>query len=265
MRRPPIGTPYSHEVPVEALFRALSVANVIAAFEAALLQRRIVLRSDNLCSLSLCALALREIIFPLKWNYPFVPTLPHNQLDFLQSPAPYIFGVPSFALQEQRDLGSLVVIDLDSNRVIDVDSGWSPWLPANEYERLRVGLESALNGAGNSRERRRSSERANLQWEPCWKLAKEEEVRACFMDVVTRMIEGAQASANGIDQPFGWKDADAIMERLQGTSAFQDLVDRSKHLAVFMEKLSTGKENAKHPEKVEKLLLVVRFLIGTFF
>jgi len=43
---------------------------------------------------SICE-GLMNLIFPFKWLHTYIPILPREQIDYLDSPTPYVMGVLS--------------------------------------------------------------------------------------------------------------------------------------------------------------------------
>ena len=110
----------------------------------------------------LCEAAL-ALVFPLQWEFGYVPLLPARMGDLLQSPSPVLTGLLSsyaarvFAEQGAAELDYLVVVDAVSGRV---DVGTAPYLARNGEgaeggitERdmdaaLRASVDAAERGGG---------------------------------------------------------------------------------------------------------------------
>lgn len=92
-------------------------------FVAVLLEQKIVLSSSRRSILLSAAIAVSELLKPLKWCHLFVPRVPTALAsDLLQYPAPFIIGIPSEdpgMLDLIRDLpDDVTLVDLDVGRVI---------------------------------------------------------------------------------------------------------------------------------------------------
>jgi hypothetical protein len=90
---------------------------------ALLAERKLLLVSVHCRALHAAAAMLRQLLYPLEWVHTFVPVLPRALLSALQSPAPFIMGVPA-AYADCEEVAAFaagseeaVVVDLDSGFV----------------------------------------------------------------------------------------------------------------------------------------------------
>jgi hypothetical protein len=58
-----------------------------------LLERSILVLGENLEEVTPCACGLLELLEPFEWFGVFLPVLPHNLLDFVTSPVPFVAGM----------------------------------------------------------------------------------------------------------------------------------------------------------------------------
>ncbi|ETS78840.1 hypothetical protein PFICI_08693 [Pestalotiopsis fici W106-1] len=105
--------PGSRNVDLYALFRSLSLENVVALFEYALSESRIIFLSSHTAMLHLACHALANLLYPLKWASIFIPILPARLLSALDAPCPYIVGI-------ERRYENLVLPD-DDYVLVDLD------------------------------------------------------------------------------------------------------------------------------------------------
>jgi hypothetical protein len=78
---------------VVSLCCSLSFDNVIALLTAVLLEKQVVVFSNNLGELSAVSLALIPMLRPFGWQSLFLPILPQHMVDFLDAPVPFVCGV----------------------------------------------------------------------------------------------------------------------------------------------------------------------------
>jgi len=71
----------------------LSLENIIALLTAVLLEKQIVVFSNNLGELSAVSLGLIPMLRPFRWQSLFLPILPQHMIDFLDAPVPFVCGV----------------------------------------------------------------------------------------------------------------------------------------------------------------------------
>ncbi|RFU36098.1 hypothetical protein B7463_g169, partial [Scytalidium lignicola] len=109
--------PESRDTDLYALFRALSIPNIVALFEYALSESRIIFLSSHTAMLHLACKALINLLYPFKWASIFIPVLPARLLSALEAPCPYIVGIErrydNIILPED----DFVLVDLDQDSV----------------------------------------------------------------------------------------------------------------------------------------------------
>ena len=77
IRMPPLTSlPYSDKLCFDCLFTSLSPKNIVKVFSAFLQEKRVLFVSEQMDSLTLCAQAFNDLLYPLRWIHPFVPILP---------------------------------------------------------------------------------------------------------------------------------------------------------------------------------------------
>ena len=85
--------PGSRNTDLYALFRCLTIPNIIILFEYALSESRIILLSSHTAMLQLASGALCSLLYPLNWAGVLIPVLPQRLIQALEAPCPYIAGV----------------------------------------------------------------------------------------------------------------------------------------------------------------------------
>ena len=98
-----------------ALFRALSIPNIVSLVEFALSESRIILLSSHTSMLHLASKALASLLYPLKWASIFIPVLPARLLSALEAPCPYIVGIEKRYEHTELPDDDYVLVDLDQN------------------------------------------------------------------------------------------------------------------------------------------------------
>ncbi|KAL2884635.1 DENN domain-containing protein [Ceratocystis lukuohia] len=109
--------PGSRTIDIYSLFRSLSLENVVALFEYALAESRIIFLSSHTSMLHLACHALVSLLYPFKWASVFIPILPARLLSVLEAPCPYIVGIER--RYERIDLpdDDYVLVDLDKDTI----------------------------------------------------------------------------------------------------------------------------------------------------
>lgn len=109
--------PGSRSTDLYALFRALTVPNIMVLFEYVLSESRIILLSSHTSMLHLVSRAIVELIWPLKWAGVFIPVLPARLVQALEAPCPYICGIERRYEKVELPEDDFVLVDLDNNEI----------------------------------------------------------------------------------------------------------------------------------------------------
>jgi hypothetical protein len=133
--------PGSRGTDLYALFRCLTIPNIITLFEYALAESRIILLSSHTSMLQLATSALISLIYPLKWTGVLIPVLPYRLIQALEAPCPYIAGVER--RYEKLDLpdDDFCLVDLDQNTIESTEPPIQ--LPRPQRRKLQALLQAA--------------------------------------------------------------------------------------------------------------------------
>ncbi|KAI9888294.1 MAG: hypothetical protein M1814_000766 [Vezdaea aestivalis] len=105
--------PQSRNIDLYALFRAMSIPNIVTLFESALAESRIILLSQHTSMLHLASNALVSLLYPMTWAGIFIPILPARLLSALEAPCPYIVGIERRYEKIELPEDDYVLVDLD--------------------------------------------------------------------------------------------------------------------------------------------------------
>lgn len=132
--------PGSRSTDLFALFRALSIPNIVMLFECAIAESRIIFISSHGSMLHLACSALTSMLYPLKWSGVYIPILPARLLQALEAPCPYIIGVEKRFDDLTLPEDDVVIVDLD----LDLLEGTAPkQLPRPIRRKLMALLQAA--------------------------------------------------------------------------------------------------------------------------
>ncbi|KAK8039114.1 DENN domain-containing protein [Apiospora rasikravindrae] len=109
--------PQSRSTDIYALFRSLSLENIVALFEYAMSESRIIFLSSHTAMLHLACHALANLLYPLQWASIFIPILPARLLSALDAPCPYIVGIERRYDNIELPEDDYVLVDLDRDTV----------------------------------------------------------------------------------------------------------------------------------------------------
>ena len=109
--------PGSRNVDMYALFRSLDIEVIVALFEFALSESRIIFVSSHTSMLHLASAAITQLIYPLKWAGVFIPVLPARLIQALEAPCPYIVGIERRYENVDIPEDDVVLVDLDNGTI----------------------------------------------------------------------------------------------------------------------------------------------------
>lgn len=135
-------------------FVAVDVNNMLQLYASMLHERRIIITSSKLSTLTACVHGAAALLFPMYWQHIFIPVLPPHLLDYCCAPMPYFVGVHLSLLERvrSRSLEDVVILNVDTNALE------SPFddlhnLPSDVVSSLKSKLkkQSTATGSGVAR------------------------------------------------------------------------------------------------------------------
>ncbi len=117
-----------------ALFRSLSIPNIVTLLEYVLSESRIILLSSHTAMLHLASAAITHILYPLKWAGVFIPVLPSRLIQALEAPCPYIVGIERRYESVEYPEDDFVLVDLDQDTI--ESTGMPTPLPRQQRRKL---------------------------------------------------------------------------------------------------------------------------------
>jgi hypothetical protein len=133
--------PGSRNTDLYALFRCLTIPNIITLFEYALAESRIILLSSHTAMLQLACSALTSLLYPLKWTGVLIPVLPYRLIQALEAPCPYIAGVEKRYEKIELPDEDYCLVDLDENSIESTE--YPTPLPRPQRRKLQALLQAA--------------------------------------------------------------------------------------------------------------------------
>lgn len=120
------------------LYRALGPNLLITVFSSLLLERKVVLFTENISILSSCVLGLQTLLYPFQWQYTLVTVLPQDLAEICQAPTPVLAGMLESIV---FDIEDGIVINLDNRAVTQKCGDEKTILPNTLNESLRLSLD----------------------------------------------------------------------------------------------------------------------------
>jgi hypothetical protein len=133
--------PGSRNVDLYALFRCLSIPNIMTLLEFTLAESRVIFLSSHTAMLHLATHALTSLLYPLKWAGVFIPLLPARLIQALDAPCPYIVGVERRYEKLELPDGDFCLVDLDEDVIESTDP--PTCLPRPQRRKLQALLQAA--------------------------------------------------------------------------------------------------------------------------
>ncbi|KAJ4403587.1 hypothetical protein N0V91_006463 [Didymella pomorum] len=132
--------PGSRNIDIYALFRCLSIPNIMTLFEYVLSEARIILLSSHTAMLHLASMAITNLIYPFQWCGVFIPVLPARLVQTIEAPCPYIVGIERRYEPTDYPDDDFVLIDLDQNSIVS-NGPPPPPLPRQQRRKLQSLLQ----------------------------------------------------------------------------------------------------------------------------
>ncbi|KAM9761821.1 DENN domain-containing protein 1B isoform 1-T1 [Menidia menidia] len=135
-------------------FVAVDINNMLQLYASMLHERRIIITSSKLSTLTACVHGAAALLYPMYWQHIFIPVLPPHLLDYCCAPMPYFVGVHLSLLERvrSRSLEDVVILNVDTNTLE------SPFddlhnLPSDVVSSLKSKLkkQSTATGSGVAR------------------------------------------------------------------------------------------------------------------
>ncbi|CAI5796226.1 Leucyl and cystinyl aminopeptidase [Podarcis lilfordi] len=96
---------------------AVDANNMLRLYASLLHERRILLTTRKLSTLTACVQASLSMLYPMHWQHIYIPVLPSHLLDYCCAPMPYLIGIHTSFMERVRSkaLEDVVILNIDSN------------------------------------------------------------------------------------------------------------------------------------------------------
>ncbi|KAL1022844.1 hypothetical protein UPYG_G00033220 [Umbra pygmaea] len=135
-------------------FVAVDVTNMLQLYASMLHERRIIITSNKLSTLTACVHGSAAMLFPMYWQHIYIPVLPPHLLDYCCAPMPYLVGVHFSLLERVRSrwLEDVVILNVDTNALESPEDDLQN-LPSEVVHTLKSKLkkQSTATGSGVAR------------------------------------------------------------------------------------------------------------------
>ncbi|XP_023650451.2 DENN domain-containing protein 1B isoform X4 [Paramormyrops kingsleyae] len=135
-------------------FVAVDVNNMLQLYASMLHERRIIITSSKLSTLTACVHGSAAMLYPMYWQHIYIPVLPPHLLDYCCAPMPYLIGVHLSLLErvKSRSLEDVVILNVDTN-MLESPTDDLQNLPSDVISTLKSKLkkQSTATGSGVAR------------------------------------------------------------------------------------------------------------------
>jgi len=126
---------------------------MLSLFSSMMNERRIVLTSNNLSTLTACAYSSEALLRPLHWQHIFISVLPPKAIDHLHAPMPFIIGIHSSLMTEVNKILShdndIVVANIDEG-TIEASSSQDNEIPSEAVAFFKTMIKKQSCSVGNN-------------------------------------------------------------------------------------------------------------------
>ncbi|XP_039628333.1 DENN domain-containing protein 1B isoform X1 [Polypterus senegalus] len=129
---------------------SMDVDNMLNLYASLLFERRIILTSCKLSTLTACVHASTAMLYPMYWQHIYIPVIPPQLLDYCCAPMPYLIGVHSSLIEKVRSkaLDDVVIINIDTNTLESPFQDRSK-LPMDIMSQLKMRLKKQSSSTGD--------------------------------------------------------------------------------------------------------------------
>ncbi|XP_060088340.1 DENN domain-containing protein 1B [Heteronotia binoei] len=131
-------------------FVAVDVNNMLQLYASMLHERRIIITSGKLSTLTACIHGSAALLYPMYWQHIYIPVLPPHLLDYCCAPMPYLIGVHSSLIErvKSKSLEDTVMLNVDTNTLETPFNDLSS-LPSEVVSALKNKLKKQSTATGD--------------------------------------------------------------------------------------------------------------------
>ncbi|KAM3955062.1 LOW QUALITY PROTEIN: DENN domain-containing protein 2A-like [Aphomia sociella] len=134
--------PRADEDNLSVLLDSLGAGLVIKVFGSLLLERKVIIISDQLNVLSSCMEALQSSLYPLVWQQPLISCIPSAiQRDVLEAPLPILAGMLTCKPTDSTIHEGMLIDLTHPSKVLHYQGDESTILPTSSYKTLKTSLQ----------------------------------------------------------------------------------------------------------------------------
>lgn len=123
---------------ISDLYSILGTDVLLTLFSTLLLERKVILLSSSISTLSTCIIGLERLLYPFKWLFPQIVCLPDHIIDICEAPFPIFVGSLK---QVDITIENGLIVNLDTKMIVQCCGDENTILP----KKLRRSLKRSLD------------------------------------------------------------------------------------------------------------------------
>lgn len=116
---------------------------LVLIFGTLLIERKVILLSENVSKISSCIMALYSLLYPFQWHHTIISIVPDKLVELLSAPFPFFAGVLKNSITDSSllDIEDGIVVDLDGKQLIKKCGDESTLIPETLKKSLLLSLK----------------------------------------------------------------------------------------------------------------------------
>jgi hypothetical protein len=125
--------PLPHGSSLTSVCRLLGADGLTELLASVLTECKILIHSTDVANLAMVAEVVTALIYPFRFQLPYIPVIPLSLMEIIEAPVSYLIGIPTCNMKyvDKAVLADVVVIDLDNvfSTPDYFDGRYGPFLP----------------------------------------------------------------------------------------------------------------------------------------
>ena len=249
------------------LFELFSNHNIIRIFRLLLFGQKILFVDDDYARLSRITYYFKELLYPIKWEYQYIPIMSYQMIQYLQSIMPYLYGIDkalmdtAFNQSEENEIDDLFIIKIipeKKSKIFYFKNGKlkepkAKSLPSKLKDNLKNKLENIKTKVTKSVKNKQNKKNNNIDNIDNIHL----EIRDCFIEIFVEMFHNIKKYVYLLDQEVVFnkklfleeveKNEKIFYESLMQTQNFIYFIDnfQNEEYKYFRKKIENYNETTK--------------------
>ncbi|XP_069465559.1 DENN domain-containing protein 1A isoform X2 [Ambystoma mexicanum] len=210
-------------------FVAVDVNNMLHVYASMLYERRILICSSKLSTLTACIHGSSAMLYPMYWQHVYIPVLPPHLMDYCCAPMPYLIGIHASLMEKVKsmNLEDVVLLNVDTN-TLETPFDDLQSLPTDVVSALKSRLRKVSTTTGDGVARAFLKAQASLfgSYRSALKIEPEEPITFCEETFVSHRSSGMRPFLQNATQLQLFKQfIDGRLDLLNSGNGFSDVFE----------------------------------------